>query len=99
MPLSLHYSTALSLTLSASCITQHLKSNFPRPITNNHIRGEQAATALENNLSNLESRLDAILAALEAKEDSQPPATVTGSRDEPQDSINSDTTKDSKDAA
>ncbi|KAM5351682.1 hypothetical protein ACJ41O_004405 [Fusarium nematophilum] len=34
-------------------------------------RGEQAATALEANLSNLESKLDAILAALEAKSDPQ----------------------------
>ncbi|QGI61930.1 hypothetical protein CEK26_005897 [Fusarium fujikuroi] len=39
-------------------------------------RGEQAATALENNLSNLESRLDAILAALEARETTQMPAAV-----------------------
>ncbi|KAG9256936.1 uncharacterized protein F5Z01DRAFT_441398 [Emericellopsis atlantica] len=30
------------------------------------MRGEQAATAMENNLSNLESKLDAILAAFDA---------------------------------
>lgn len=34
-----------------------------------HLRGEQAAAALEANLSNLESKLDAILAALETPED------------------------------
>ncbi|KAM0554078.1 hypothetical protein ACHAPJ_006876 [Fusarium lateritium] len=45
--------------------------------------GEQAATALESNLSNLESRLDAILAALEAKEDPQSSATATAAKAEP----------------
>ncbi|KAH7162780.1 hypothetical protein B0J13DRAFT_19242 [Dactylonectria estremocensis] len=34
-------------------------------------RGEQTATALEANLSNLESKLDAILAVLEANESEQ----------------------------
>ncbi|GKT42052.1 uncharacterized protein ColSpa_02233 [Colletotrichum spaethianum] len=33
--------------------------------------GEQAATALETNLTNLESRLDALLAAFEANEKSK----------------------------
>jgi hypothetical protein len=32
------------------------------------LRGEQAATALEANLTNLESKLDALLAAFEANE-------------------------------
>ncbi|KAF4466168.1 hypothetical protein FALBO_6975 [Fusarium albosuccineum] len=44
-----------------------------------HLRGEQAATALEANLSNLESKLDAILARLDAQGDSQsstPPAAT-----------------------
>ncbi|GKT55161.1 hypothetical protein ColTof3_02500 [Colletotrichum tofieldiae] len=34
------------------------------------LQGEQAATALETNLTNLESRLDALLAAFEANEKS-----------------------------
>ncbi|KAM0250984.1 hypothetical protein ACHAP5_001864 [Fusarium lateritium] len=79
------------------------------------MQGEHAATALENNLSNLESRLDAILAALEAKEDSQSSATATAtvskpedfskakgtedSKDELQDSTNGDAVKESKDRA
>ncbi|EXM36181.1 hypothetical protein NW761_000616 [Fusarium oxysporum] len=46
-------------------------------------RGEQAATALENNLSNLESRLDAILAALEAREPPQMPATAAKANSSP----------------
>ncbi|KAJ0150627.1 putative Cystinosin like protein [Fusarium oxysporum f. sp. albedinis] len=46
-------------------------------------RGEQAATALENNLSNLESRLDAILAALEARETPQMPATAAKANSSP----------------
>ncbi|CVK93149.1 uncharacterized protein FPRO_04486 [Fusarium proliferatum ET1] len=46
-------------------------------------RGEQAATALENNLSNLESRLDAILAALEARETTQMPAAVAKANSSP----------------
>ncbi|CAJ0554272.1 Ff.00g127840.m01.CDS01 [Fusarium sp. VM40] len=46
------------------------------------MQGEHAATALENNLSNLESRLDAILAALEAKEDPQLPAAAIVSKRE-----------------
>ncbi|KAI6766187.1 hypothetical protein HG530_007257 [Fusarium avenaceum] len=58
-------------------------------------RGEHAATALENNLSNLESRLDAILAALEAKEDPQLPATAIASK--PEDSSKVEGTDDSKD--
>ncbi|KAM0334962.1 hypothetical protein ACHAPQ_004727 [Fusarium lateritium] len=77
------------------------------------MQGEHAATALENNLSNLENRLDAILAALEAKEDPQSPATTTASKPEDspkakgsedskhelQDSTNGDTVKVSKDTA
>lgn len=35
------------------------------------IRGEQAATALEANLNNLESKLDALLAAMDSIEDDQ----------------------------
>ncbi|KAF4968068.1 hypothetical protein FSARC_4486 [Fusarium sarcochroum] len=46
-------------------------------------RGEQAAAALENNLSNLEGRLDAILAALEAKEAPQSSTTATAAMAEP----------------
>ncbi|SPJ75616.1 uncharacterized protein FTOL_05347 [Fusarium torulosum] len=75
--------------------------------------GEHAATALENNLSNLECRLDAILAALEAKEDPQSPATAIASKaedsskakgaedpkDEPHDGTNGDAVKVSKDTA
>ncbi|KAJ4268247.1 hypothetical protein NW762_002309 [Fusarium torreyae] len=77
-------------------------------------RGEQAATALESNLSNLESRLDAILAALEAKEDPQSSPTATAAKaeasskatgaadhkDKLQDASSSDNApKDKKDAA
>ncbi|KAF5027672.1 hypothetical protein F66182_233 [Fusarium sp. NRRL 66182] len=73
-------------------------------------RGEQAATALESNLSNLESRLDAILAALEAKEDSQSstPAKIDGSSQvkssaglsaKPQEGSNGDAAEDKEDAA
>ncbi|KAK2131184.1 hypothetical protein ACKRZS_014680 [Fusarium odoratissimum] len=72
-------------------------------------RGEQAATALENNLSNLESRLDAILAALEARETPQMPATAAkvnsspGAADKDQkgrslDGANGDAEKIEKDA-
>ncbi|KAF5134189.1 hypothetical protein E5D57_004822 [Metarhizium anisopliae] len=42
------------------------QSDLP-PHTNPRRRGEQAATALEANLTNLESKLDAMLAALEEK--------------------------------
>ncbi|KAG5747271.1 hypothetical protein H9Q69_005190 [Fusarium xylarioides] len=74
-------------------------------------RGEQAATALENNLSTLESRLDAILAALEARETTQMPAAVAkaangspGAADEGQkgrslDGTNGDAEKIEKDSA
>ncbi|KAJ4170400.1 hypothetical protein NW754_006538 [Fusarium falciforme] len=45
-------------------------------------RGEQTATALEANLSNLESKLDAILAALEARADPQAPTSATAAEAE-----------------
>ncbi|RGP73787.1 hypothetical protein FLONG3_6208 [Fusarium longipes] len=76
-------------------------------------RGEQAATNLENNLTNLESRLDAILAALEANGNLQAPAAakVDQANDSPegtkptdnqaksQGDINGDVEKDKKDTA
>ncbi|KAF5598290.1 hypothetical protein FPCIR_3211 [Fusarium pseudocircinatum] len=73
-------------------------------------RGEQAATALENNLSNLESRLDAILAALEVRETTHMPAAVAkangfpGAADKSQkgkspDGTNGDAEKIEKDSA
>ncbi|RFN47544.1 hypothetical protein FIE12Z_8218 [Fusarium flagelliforme] len=75
-------------------------------------RGEQAATNLENNLSNLESRLDAILAALEANSNLQASpaanaaqtvesrkAGTTDSKERPQDGANGDAVKDKKDTA
>ncbi|KAI9904755.1 hypothetical protein N3K66_001284 [Trichothecium roseum] len=46
-------------------------------------KGEQAATAMEANLSNLESKLDALLAAFEAAEkDGAKPDGKAGSGDE-----------------
>ncbi|KAI9167002.1 hypothetical protein HJFPF1_03121 [Paramyrothecium foliicola] len=42
------------------------------------LRGEQAATALEANLSNLESKLDALLATFEAKNPEQPEDKTKG---------------------
>ncbi|RMJ04907.1 hypothetical protein CDV36_014428, partial [Fusarium kuroshium] len=45
-------------------------------------RGEQTATALEVNLSNLESKLDAILAALEARADPQTFSSATAAEAE-----------------
>ncbi|TXC09041.1 hypothetical protein FocTR4_00005043 [Fusarium oxysporum f. sp. cubense] len=83
---------------------------LPEPqLTQRLHRGEQAATALENNLSNLESRLDAILAALEARETPQMPATAAkvnsspGAADKDQkgrslDGANGDAEKIEKDA-
>ncbi|CAG7554523.1 unnamed protein product [Fusarium equiseti] len=75
-------------------------------------RGEQAATNLENNLSNLESRLDAILAALEANSnlqaspaanaaqaDGSQKAGTTDSKEKPQDGANGDAVEDKKDTA
>ncbi|KAH7266963.1 uncharacterized protein BKA55DRAFT_553892 [Fusarium redolens] len=74
-------------------------------------RGEQAATALENNLSSLESRLDAILAALEARENPQTSATAAKANNSPRaadredqkggslDGANGDAEKIEKDAA
>ncbi|RSL38238.1 hypothetical protein CEP53_015045 [Fusarium sp. AF-6] len=44
--------------------------------------GEQTATALEANLSNLESKLDAILAALEARADPQTSTSATAAEAE-----------------
>ncbi|KAF4992172.1 hypothetical protein FDECE_13792 [Fusarium decemcellulare] len=47
-----------------------------------HLRGEQAATALEANLSNLESKLDAILARLDAQGDSQSSTSAAATKAE-----------------
>ncbi|KAF9773711.1 hypothetical protein IL306_008407 [Fusarium sp. DS 682] len=90
-----------------------LHPSLPSPLAwhSPPLPGEQAATALENNLSNLESRLDAILAALEAREDPQTAATVANSNDPPKaadrggqkdmslDGANGDATKNEKDMA
>ncbi|KAJ4010231.1 hypothetical protein NW752_004904 [Fusarium irregulare] len=73
---------------------------------------QQAATNLENNLSNLESRLDAILAALEAnsnlqaspaanaaRADESRKAGTTDSKEKPQDGANGDAVEGKKDTA
>lgn len=45
------------------------KKNLSNPFSSKTNRGEQTATAMEANLSNLESKLDALLAAFEPLEE------------------------------
>lgn len=51
--------------LSFPCIVIYLFSTLMTSYIYPHYRGEQTATAMEANLTNLESKLDALLAAFE----------------------------------
>ncbi|KAF4123581.1 hypothetical protein GMORB2_6282 [Geosmithia morbida] len=44
-------------------------------------RGEQTAAALESNLSNLENKLDAMLAALESMTNDHSSSSISGAKD------------------